>query len=106
MASVFYTVLLGTLLKSEGFNGREQRNHPATLVVYSDFFGGDFSNSFGGVNMNILHTVESSCLFVLNIMLSVFTDVRVWMTLRGYKYASSFEGIMEGIMEPEKPRCA
>lgn len=56
--------------------------------------------------MNILHTVESSCLFGLNLMLSVFTDVRVWMTLRGYKYASSFEGIMEGIMEPEKPRCA
>lgn len=65
VASVFYTVLLGTLLKSEGFNGREQRNHPATSVVYSDFLGGEFLQQFWRVN------VESSCLFVLIIMLSV-----------------------------------
>lgn len=46
VASVFYTVLLGTLLKSEGFNGREQRNHPATSVVLLRFFGGRFLQQF------------------------------------------------------------
>ena len=89
VASVFYTVLLGT------------KEPPGDWPHgWWPIFGWrEISNSFFRVNMSILRREFLPFCFE-HYAISGFG----W-PWGNFWYGCSFEGIMEGIMEPEKPRC-